>query len=1100
MKQRSSHAVRHILSGLVLLALGVHGVYSQDEDATPPPVAPPAPVLRGEPQEAVPAPKLELDLEQLLTDRTVTGTAVEDPVWIFTQDAETQYVQLPFRLTPGEEVTELTHTTVNFRGGRFIAWRVPVPGQPGNTGLISPRNLNQPNNRPVGRPQPRPTPPGRLPGNPGFPSPLPPRGVQLPIPGSVQSVEATMQFQDFGPGPGFGPAGRVPGQADSNIDTSRLPGDAPRLARRFEIEPDGTLRWKIERGLPGAEADPSRSLYAFKADPRLVAQYRPTNPRITRNPNETPQDFAARRRQEQEAFREASLQFRDLQEQVTNLPEEFEVSGVDTVWAVLEVRRSVPEIGVNMEDGAWSISMRHLESVRTLAQTARGGRIETATVRDLQELARTGHTYNLRILAMALGKSGALSGVQPNDQLSRVIMEVIRGPNRQGAEAMIEQIALTLPPTQGTAALLTEAAPLMTPRLKLLSLRSMLHMNTQDPAAARQAAVAITGALRDPQGASPAEVLTVALEIANKMPEHNQSLFVSAIQFEQLVDERLDQAIAAVIGEAGIDPLAARWLDFKLLGATDVRLAERTLELLAQAKLDNPSKTATGTSDPANAADEASDAPNDIHVRLGARILVESINHSLFRAIQHGEQRLRALAWDSLKAFTFSPDVAEAQRTATLERRAAEQARVAGNNGFGPGATPGRPVPRPINRNTNQPQPFDLYRTLVDAALTQPTLPPQVVAFLGSEGPSQRAADQLARLVLHGDAETQGLAAGALRQSQQPIDQSLMAMDLKQRHTFALNVYRQLLGHEPLVAGLMLDPSPQSPSVRWFGRELATGGPPDPSQWFQAYQGEQPLLQLAGVNNEDLSAGAIAALVGSVGGDDEAARHFIETVNNLPDRSPASIALAWSQVRGEIFKDRLRKTAGKYRLVMNVYGEPAEATTPGGRPNTVPGTPGPARPGAFPGGPGPNGRPDPFGPAPYNPGGPVVPPGAVPPRLNGNRPGGFNGAPNNQTSKPPVEGEPQQVIALGNVTFVVEDDQIRFEDLDITLQVPESHLAIVFASLSELKLLPISELATLPLEDVTQPLQMTPRAEQSWSGWVALPDNRFVELVMTPVQ
>src|SRR5690606_31881213 len=116
--------------------------------------------------------------------------------------------------------------------------------------------------------------------------------------------------------------------------------------------------------------------------------------------------------------------------------------------------------------------------------------------------------------------------------------------------------------------------------------------------------------------------------------------------------DRLEQAIIAVIGEAGIDPLAARWLDFKLLGTADARLAERTFEWLSKAEFGDASEDA---------------------VPLGARILIESINHSLFRAIQHGEPRLQTLAWESLKAFTFSPEVVEAQRAATLERRAADR-------------------------------------------------------------------------------------------------------------------------------------------------------------------------------------------------------------------------------------------------------------------------------------------------------------------------------------------------------------------------------------------------------------------------------------------
>lgn len=1046
MKQRRSNTVHHLLSGLAVTALGVSVLCAQ-EGATVAPRPNAQPVNRVEGQGLT----LELDMELLLRDQNVLGQQLSDPVWNFGNDPERQFVQLPFRITPGRTPMELTHTTVQFRGGRFLAWRIPAPQEQGRNGGF-----------------------GAFPGRPPVPRAGDPFRGQGPgaFPGGPDGFPG-----GFAPGGAPNGAGVGAGDGGEAADETQLPPDAPRLARRIEIEPDGTLRWAIERGLPGAEVAAERSVYAFKIDPRLVAQHRPTQPRVTRNPNESPQEFATRRRQEQEKFREASVAFRELQDQIANLPETFAVRGVDTVWAVLEVRRSpTMEVGAMLPDGAWSIPLRHLESLRSLVQ-GRGGNLDATTLRDLQEVARSNQTRNLRLMATALQASGALAHVQPNDQLARLVMDVIRGPNQEGSHAMIEALALTLPPTGGTAALMQQSVPYMTPRLKLLALRSMLHMNTQDPAASRQSAMAITSALRDRDGADPADILSVALEIANRMPEHNQSLFVSAIQFEQLEGERLDRAIAAVISEAGIDPLAARWLDFKLLGASDVKLAQRTLELLARAETDQSTVRPAVSRVFDLVFGPAENEQGTLRVKLGARVLVESINHSLFRAIQHGEPRLRALAWDSLQAFTFSPEVAEAQRTATLQRRAMEASRRGtGSPAGGPDARPAVPQRRV---QPGQPQPFDLYRTLVDAALTQPTMPPQVIAFLGSEGPSQRAADQLARLVLHGDEDTQRLAAHALQRSRQPIDQSLLAMDLKQRHTFTLNVYRHLRGEEPLVAGLMLDPSPQSPSARWFGTQLAMSGPPDPSQWHLAYGDEQPLLQLAGVNNQDLSAGAIAALVGSVGGDDGAARQFQETVSLLPDRSPASIALAWSEAKQTIFRERLAQTAGRYRLVIHVYD--AATNNPAGA-GANPARPGP--PGAFPGGPGP------FPPGPGFPDARFTPPGAQPVN-NPQRTG-------NASDRPPVEGPPSLVIPLGSVRFVVEKDGIRFADLDLTLKLPESRFAIELTNPAELKVLPINQLANVPLEQVSQPLLLSPRAKGVWGGWLTLPDGRYLELLMQP--
>src|SRR5690606_18168425 len=119
------------------------------------------------------------------------------------------------------------------------------------------------------------------------------------------------------------------------------------------------------------------------------------------------------------------------------------------------------------------------------------------------------------------------------------------------------------------------------------------------------------------------------------------------------------------------------------------------------------------------------------------------------------------------------------------------------------------------------------------------------------------------------------------------------------------------------VAGLMLDPAQNSPVAKWFGVELATNGLPELGQWFNAYRGEQALLQLAIAADADLSAGAVAALVGSVGGDEQAASDFLTTVKGLSDRSPRGVGDAWKAVRQSIFMRHLAQAAGRYRLTLN---------------------------------------------------------------------------------------------------------------------------------------------------------------------------------------
>src|SRR5690606_34348115 len=102
------------------------------------------------------------------------------------------------------------------------------------------------------------------------------------------------------------------------------------------------------------------------------------------------------------------------------------------------------------------------------------------------------------------------------------------------------------------------------PTMQLVSLRGLLTAEIADPQQAQELITSANQMLADPNGPPPGDVLAAIIETVK--PQTLEAM-THGIEFERMPDARRAEAIAQVIAAAPTQPLAAAWLDLKLLGS-----------------------------------------------------------------------------------------------------------------------------------------------------------------------------------------------------------------------------------------------------------------------------------------------------------------------------------------------------------------------------------------------------------------------------------------------------------------------------------------------------------------------------------------------------
>lgn len=940
------------------------------------------------------APTLDIDLFTFLSDKDAQADSASDQVWTVKAAPGKKLLQLPILVEPGRGETVLEASTFKIRGGRFLAYKLSDETEK-----------------------------------------------------AVAGSEAERQIEEG------------------------LPPGTPRITRKVIVTPKGRVKWSMDRSIEyfGGTLKPDE-LYSYKIDYGLLEKKAPPRPApIARNQGESAADYRVRKAAEDARNRAASNEYRDLQKEVRALPDDFEMPIPPRVWVLFEYHNDDIEI-TGPEPLPWALTQEQLETLRegmTPVQAEAGvaggkarlprfalDRIATMTV-----MASTDkNPYTARAISFVLSESRMVPYAEQGDTLYKLMELVLKSSDSTARQVVIKELARTVPPTQASIALSRIARKDMDTQTQMVWLKSLAKTDNAPGAPApgpggmgntesgraqaaqlQQMLNQVNELLASPKGPPPREVIELLIEHARGKPD-TVDMTVDKVRFEAMPADRLDDAIVAVVSKASTEPVAAGWLDKKLIGSSDPKIIRRTLEVINKAG-SGAASAASGVR-PAEVLLDLTFGPGKASSKgaAGASITepirLTSTGHSLFRALQNGNAEIRALAWGALPRFTLDDQ-------------------PAGNN---PGTPSGPPIVRTDEGGETTPA-----QALLTAALAQNPTPLQAVDALARQRDTAAAAHAMVTLVIRAGTDASRRATRVLLRSKSdwPIDKALMAQGYSDRQAFAARTYENLTGKAPLVSGLMRQKVENNPLVEWFGKEIAGGKTPGTGEWASHAGGEDKLLDLVMSADPDLARGAMAALVAEAGGDDRIIQPLTQKLTQLPDTTLANLKTQWASARRDIYAMRLSRADGPYTLIVRVANQASTGApgTPGMTPSGPPGAP-------------------PMG----------MPPGPV-------APGGAK-AENEKTGSGIADATE---IELGIVQLQADGQSIKLANQALTLSVPSDKMAIRVDKPAELKNFSNAEIEKLAIDQVTAPVDLLPQQDGSWRGsFVLPPENRQAELVLVP--
>ncbi len=819
-----------------------------------------------------PEPGLAVDVSALLTDDQVFQDTIEDDVWSLKAQPGRRLIQLPITVTPLDDDSKLASPSIKLRGGRFIAWRI----------VLDEASEQQPSARR--------------------------RGVRSPSPAQDPFSIANLRDVEFQDLDQLDTPTRQPPQArpaEDPIDLAgELPEGAPLIARDITVSPNGVIRWKLDRAIPGGEIKSGETGYLLRLRPDRLKAQEPTRPERqarTTGGNQNAREAAAKRRTEELEYRNKAQAYRALRDEIRNLPDQFQAKLPTRLWAVFEV--SDRNEGLSLTGPAplpWQITFEDLEALKQTASKSRSGQDDRLNAEDFAAITQMSllladeNPMTQRIVAEALTSAGMFGQAQTGDALFRLIETLLKGSDAQAKRAVTAALAATLPPTPATLSLLKGAFASLDPQSKLLALGGMLNTQDNNPLGQRQMLDTANQMINNPDGPGAVYVLDqLARTLADK-PDA-VAMVGGGIRLDSLNQEALDQVIVYTADAAGDSPVAAQWMEHALLGSSNPKVVRRTVELL-------------GTSAPGGGtismltkalvemafgpANEDAASRSKPPLRGIAQIPIATTSHSIYRVLNAGDPELRALGWKALRHFQIYENPAR------------------------------RSLPSQTGEDGDQNQRLTL---ILNAAFNETVTPPQLVTFLTSQQDPKDATAALVRIVVEGRGPAITQAARALVRTGRSLEEPIRALNPDQRGVFATRLYEAVTGSSPMVAGLLRIPDARSPLVNWFAQHIATSGLPEPKAWAEAANGEDGLITLAASSDPDLADAAVASLVASAGGDEQTARDLARRLSNATDRSKEALRGQWARAKQDIYTARLSHAAGRYRLIVNLRGEAGTA-------------------------------------------------------------------------------------------------------------------------------------------------------------------------------
>ena len=261
----------------------------------------------------------------------------------------------------------------------------------------------------------------------------------------------------------------------------------PRFARRLIVEPDGHLKWSLERSIRGGSLQNNLFGFDLKIDSKRIVTKRlgagdPPQRPIGKTSRETMAQFRKElgeyNRRVGKLKNEKAAELKQFSKLLDKLPIRFEAAMPNLVWAVFDMKANLRELAIDSKSmPRWRVTYDHLQSLREIAsgntRLARSDDRETPA-EVMLAVTRRADPYSQRLAAHALSRSDLINQLAEEDELVELATRIINSTDSQASRAMIDGI-LSTDQNSTTDRLIALALPKMDAEHKLQWLRATLE-------------------------------------------------------------------------------------------------------------------------------------------------------------------------------------------------------------------------------------------------------------------------------------------------------------------------------------------------------------------------------------------------------------------------------------------------------------------------------------------------------------------------------------------------------------------------------------------------------------------------------------------------
>eukprot|EP00752_Nemacystus_decipiens_P013751 g12204.t1 len=860
------------------------GLAQQEVTPEPEPIEQPSPTATETPApsgEDLGPMEINFDLNRLLFD-THSGN-LQDPVWRLSPSPGKRILMLPFTVDNVNRVNKLSRFPISVRTGRLIGFVIPKADAANRSSERV--DLNR---------------------------------IIRASPDQLQ----TMLFESGDENPVANEPAISPG-ADQAQPTPEI---APRLAREITFHPDGTVRWEMDRSFQAGELQSAseQNLYAYKIDPQQLRDAQPEKAeRISRTDGEDAREYAVRKQAHQLAEREKQNAFRELRSSLRELPESFSEPIPSVLYAAMEVPDKDELSFQGPEPFPWTLDedkkqlLDDLERGANAFEDGQGVNQAGSLITMIK-----GHPLDARAVAIATMRGDLAGKVEADDPGYELIASLLKSNDLPTRRIALYGVATVTPPSLASAKLIGVAGEaVMGEERKMLSFASLGKLFSTQATDPENAAILIdrvSKAINDPEGPSATRIIERVLDALAPDQRSGRAqvegevldVMVNAVDLSGVTPEEVAGVTQAIIQHSPTHPLAAGWLDAKLLGSTDTDVVGQTLSQLYEAKIEKPRPidTVSGFEEFEIGSEAEAEAETEVEteteteteaepvpVDAGTLVLSGSIpmartDHALVGLFNHEDDLRQAAAWAVLGRFRIAIPDADTPRA------------------------------RASSEDPAQDPSMKMFHAILEMADARDKVPASVVAFMlnQQEPVLVEAANQ--RLVeLMGDPalqqKTARAALGAYLADPERFTRTIEGLASQAKRRLMETMYRSQDQEAPLVSGLIAD---RGTTLRWLtGYASEHGKLPTAEVWGGYVQGlsEASLVSSAAGGDETLAVASAAALVVRAGGDEKQEQAFAQTVVLMETRTVEEVTKHWEKQRDKIFADAFNRVQGTYTLV-----------------------------------------------------------------------------------------------------------------------------------------------------------------------------------------